>query len=96
MSTKTKKKIDTQTLVKRLLILQNKVNEVKPIHEEIDEICMELGKRHKDGQVLLETKTSLYSLQDNFAEKNTAFRVARIKRFEIKSKFKKLGSKKSA
>lgn len=83
-----KKNICVESLMKRLIKLQKKIEEVKPVYEEIDQITMHIAKAKKSGDVVYSNDRVEYRLQDNFSNKNTAFRVAAVKRFEIVEKKK--------
>ena len=71
----------------RIMYLKQKLESVKPLYEEIDRLTMELVSAKKLPKALVLGKDYVaVELVDNFAEKNTVFRPAGVKRFEIKFK----------
>lgn len=71
-------------LVHRARSIRQQLDEVKPLYNELDEITLAL----MNAQETLRKHGMKFGVEliDNFAEKNTAFRVARINRFELKWK----------
>lgn len=74
-------------IAKRLVELEATLEAVKPLYAERDKLTLELVK--------LEVKTipltfledeRMIEVVDNFAEKNTVFRPAGVRRFEVKIK----------
>lgn len=66
-----------EALVERAKEIQVYLDSVKPLYAELDEITVELaGQRGlaKYGCIVV----------DNFATKNTSYKVAAVKRFELK------------
>ena len=61
--------------------LKARIDAVKPLYQELDDIIDELLKANFRGVV---TKTHLFRIVDNFALKNVCFRPAAIRRFELR------------
>ena len=68
-------------LIKRFLELQKKLDDIKDIYQEIDDITEKLasGKRSSWPQ-----KSSIVLLVDQFASKNVIFRNTSFKRYVLK------------
>ena len=72
--------MSTQDKLRKVLDLMNELDARKALYDELDRLTLELqteGFSHEliDGKVI--------TLRDNFAEKNTVFRVAGVKHYEI-------------
>ncbi len=69
-------------LVARARSIRQQLDEVKPLYNELDQITLAL----MNAQEALRRHGKQFGVElvDNFAEKNTAFRVAAIRRFELK------------
>lgn len=73
--------IKKKDLIKRALELLVLLEQNKVLYKEMDQITLELLEM---GVMQGSYGKQQIALIDNFEDKNTAFRVARIKRFEIK------------
>lgn len=72
----------TATLkLKRLLEIRAQLEANKPLYAELDSIVVELSKKVKREYVI---GGLLIQIVDNFATKNTCFRPAAVKRFDVK------------
>lgn len=67
--------------LERLLTLTEEITKLKALYEEYDLIVLRL---HSLGFTEAECGGKTLTLQDNFKEKNTAYRVAFVKRFDVK------------
>jgi len=80
--------------IKRLLQIRAELKANKPLYAELDAIIVELSKKVKREYVVDGLKIEIV---DNFETKNTCFRPAAVKRFDVKvtpvGKTKKKGSK---
>lgn len=78
--------ISTESILLRLRELSAQISSVKPLYAESDALILELLRRSFKGAALPDGTTAL--LIDNFVDKdgaprNTAFRPAGVKRFEV-------------
>ncbi len=75
--------IDTKTelALKQLLALNEEIEAAKNLYELRDQLVVTLQRA---GFTEATFDGRLFSLKDNFAEKNTAWRMAAVNRFEIK------------
>lgn len=69
-------------LLERIVAVKAKIDAVKPLYEELDDLTMELQEEVEVDQLLQAKGDAFVRIVDNFAEKNTVFRVAGVKRFE--------------
>lgn len=67
--------------LKRLLEIRAELEANKPLYAELDAIVVELSKKVKREYVV---GGFLIEIVDNFATKNTCFRPAAVKRFDVK------------
>lgn len=69
-------------LVNRARSIRQQLDEVKPLYNELDQITLAL----MNAQAIVRKHGDRFGVElvDNFADKNTAFRVAAIRRFELK------------
>lgn len=72
--------MNTQNKLRKVLDLISELDSRKALYDELDRLTLELqaeGFSHEllDGKVI--------TLRDNFADKNTVFRVAGVKHYEI-------------
>jgi len=68
-------------LVARILDIKKELDERKALYEELDQLTLELKKLNFEAMTLNDMRIELV---DNFAEgKNTVFRPAGVKRFEV-------------
>ena len=67
----------------QVLDLLEKLESVKPLYAELDALIVEMHSEGFQSEVI---DGMLIQLVDNFAEKNTVFRPAGVKRFEFKVK----------
>ncbi len=81
MARKTNEKKRIEQLLNRAAELSSQLQQVKSLYKELDEITNQMLEME-----VLQASTDDYTMTmvDNFAEKNTAFRVARLNRFELK------------
>ncbi len=75
----------TRKLIERALKIQQKLEENKPLYKELDEIVLNLASQGFSHDTLENLEIELV---DNFADKNTCFKVAGVKRFDLKVKSK--------
>lgn len=76
----------SKKLVQRAIELQKKIDSLKSLYEELDDITLKLTKaRFKSAKM----KDHTVFLVDNFANQNHAFRTTSIRRFELKFERKK-------
>lgn len=76
-------KFKTRQLIERALKIQQKLEENKPLYQELDEIVLKLAN---DGFTHDTIDNVEVELVDNFATKNTCFKVAGVKRYDLKIK----------
>ncbi len=74
---------DTTKILKRILSIQAELDVRKALYDELDMLTMQL---QDEGFHHAEIGEFLIDLVDNFANGNTCFRPAGVKRFEIKVK----------
>lgn len=67
--------------VKKALVLMDKIDSMKEVYKELDDITVLLRKLRFTG-VRVSPGTDII-LRDNFADSNTAFRSAGVKHFEL-------------
>lgn len=75
----TMKKLTKKQITELLVEAENihaSLDAVKPLYKRLDEIVEQLISHDLSG--------TGYAMVDNFAEKNTVFRMAGVKRFELK------------
>lgn len=72
-----------EELLKRIIEINEELELRKKLYEEYDKVVEEL---RKTGFKNAEFQDLIFELVDNFEEKNTAWRMAAIKRFELKIK----------
>lgn len=75
----------TKLLIERALKIQQELEHNKPLYKEMDEIIIQLAREGFTGADLGNIQVELV---DNFEEKNTCFKVAGVKRFDLKVKSK--------
>ncbi len=81
------KKMDTKAkraneVVNRIAAIKDQLELVKPLYEELDDLTEELLEVAEVNQTLKTDDNRLVTLIDNFADKNTVFRSAAVRRFE--------------
>lgn len=72
-------------LVNRIAEIKDSLEMAKPLYEELDELVLELHDELVEeglGNTLKTEDGRFVELVDNFAEKNTVFRPAVVRRFE--------------
>lgn len=74
---------DFRYLLGKLMEIEQRIEESKKLYEARDEVTLELLKQ---GFVTIEHEGVEFRLTDNFAEKNVAYRVAFVRRYEVKMK----------
>lgn len=83
MTRKKISKAEVKRIVQKILKIQAKLDQVKPLYQELDDLTVRLAdanvKEVKEGDVVIH-------IVDNFATKNTAFKATGVKRFEAKIK----------
>lgn len=72
---------ELDAILKRALIVQEALAKAKALYKEQDELTLKILSF---GQKSWERHGHYFVLVDNFADSNTTFRVARIKRFDLK------------
>lgn len=74
----------TLTKLRRLLEIKSQLEGIKPLYEEIDAINMELSETMAPGTIVVDSNLdTVHKFVDNFATKNTAFKVASVRRFDV-------------
>jgi hypothetical protein len=73
----------TKKLIERALKIQQSLEQNKPLYQELDEIVLKLAN---EGFTSDKFENVEVEIVDNFASKNTCFKVAGVKRFELKVK----------
>ncbi len=76
--------------LKRASEIANKISEIKgkleankPLYDELDQLTVELSKEAEPGTVFNTDDHHFVTLTDNFAEKNSVWRPACVKRYEV-------------
>jgi len=80
-------------LLTRLTEIKAELEARKALYEEYDYICVELAK-HEFHRA--EIGGMVFNFKDNFADKNTAFTAAGVKRFDVEVITKALDDKRKA
>lgn len=75
----------TRKLIERALKIQQQLEENKPLYKEFDQIVMKLASEGFTHDTLDNLEIEVV---DNFADKNTSYKVAAVKRFDLKVKAK--------
>jgi hypothetical protein len=70
--------------LKRALEIKKILDANKPLYDELEAITVELASQQAGTSVPVVVDGYYFSIVDNFAEKNTVFRPAAVKRFEMK------------
>lgn len=70
-------------VVNRIAAIKTQLEAVKPLYDELDELTAELSDVAEVNQTLATNDGRFMTLIDNFAEKNTVFRPAAVRRFDI-------------
>lgn len=73
--------MDIARKLKRAVEIHLDLEKVKPLYKELDEITLDLVKTGKTDFESLGIKCQIV---DNFLDKNTCYRMAFVKRFELK------------
>ena len=73
--------VSSSEVLSRLLAIESELSAVKDLYSERDALTLDLMRMGFKGE-LMPDGTEV-RLVDNYAEKNTAFRVAFIRRFEV-------------
>lgn len=80
-------------LVDRIAKIKDLLDANKPLYEELDDLIMKLVKVVQIGETTQTEDERFVTLVDNFEDKNTCFKVAGVKRFDVllmdKEQFKK-------
>lgn len=63
-----------------------KLEKVKPLYDKIDQLTLSLVGKKLPETIEVNGQKYEVILSDNFAERNTAFRQAAVKRWELKLK----------
>lgn len=75
--------VKKQRLLNGIITLHQRIEAIKPCYEELDKLTLELKDLVGVESYVIEDRTLIgVQVVDNFAEKNTAFRVASIQRFK--------------
>ena len=87
MSTTTTTSVSSAEIFARIITIQIELHAVKPLYAEMDLLIMDLVAR---GETTITTADgTTYSIVDNFADRNTVFRPAGVKRYELKEEKRK-------
>lgn len=78
-----KNTVRAMEIVNRIAEIKNTLESVKPLYDELDELTGELGEVAEVNQTLATNDGRFVTLIDNFADKNTVFRPAAVKRFDV-------------
>jgi hypothetical protein len=70
-------------IVNRIAAIKTQLEAAKPLYDELDELTGELGEVAEVNQTLSTNDSRFITLVDNFADKNTVFRPAAVRRFDI-------------
>lgn len=76
-------KNEVMGLVERIKDLKDQLEQVKPLYAELDDLIIELGEEVEIGETLKTDDDRFVTLIDNFADKNTVFKVAGVRRFDV-------------
>lgn len=74
-------KAQQQKLIKRAIVIKAQLEQIKPLYRELDEIVAVLAAAGFSSGII---DKRLVILVDNFEDKNTCFRVARVNRYELR------------
>lgn len=70
-------------IVNRIAAIKTQLEAVKPLYDELDELTAEMGEVAEVNQTLATNDGRFVTLVDNFADKNTVFRPAAVRRFDV-------------
>lgn len=73
----------TMEIVNRIATIKTQLESIKPLYDELDDLTAELGDVAEVNQVLATNDGRFLTLIDNFADKNTVFRPAAVRRFDV-------------
>lgn len=72
------------TIIDRIAELKSQIDGMKHMYEELEQLTIQLVKMNTQLNTPIPTFDGNYLiLQDNFADKNTVFRPAAVKRFDV-------------
>lgn len=74
-------KTQQRKLIKRAITIKAQLEMVKPLYRELDEIVAALAASGFSSDMV---DKRLVILVDNFEDRNTCFRIARVNRYELK------------
>ena len=77
---------DVSAKLQRVLEIKQTLDSVKPLYEELEQITLSLltDAASIHGYNHLQGFGHVFTIVDNFQEKNTVYRPAAVKRFELK------------
>jgi hypothetical protein len=75
--------VRAQEVVNRIAEIKDKLESHKPLYEELDDLIGELADVAEVNQTLATNDGRFITSIDNFAEKNTVWRPAAVKHFDI-------------
>lgn len=78
-----KNTVRAMEIVNRIAEIKGVIEKVKPLYDELDDLTVELGEVAEVNQTLATNDGRFVTLIDNFAEQNTVFRPAAVKRFDV-------------
>lgn len=78
-----KNTVRAMEIVNRIAEIKTELDSKKPLYDELDELISELSDVAEVNQTLATNDARFITLIDNFAEKNTVWRPAAVKRFDI-------------
>lgn len=79
------KKADVAKMLFRLMYLRQKLEGVKKLYEEVDDLTLKIMSSKKVPKTLeLNGKKIDVAVVDNFAEKNVVWRAAGVRRWDIR------------
>jgi hypothetical protein len=74
---------EVQKIVNRLAEIKDMLEAQKPLYQELDDLILELNEMADVGETLKTNDARFVTLIDNFSEKNTCFKVAGVRRFDV-------------
>jgi hypothetical protein len=75
--------VRTMAIVDRIAAVKDLLEGVKPLYDELDILTLELKDLVNVGETLSTEDKRFVTLIDNYSEKNTVFRVAAVRRYEV-------------
>lgn len=72
-----------ESIINRIEEVKSEIEKMSSLYEELDKLTMQLNGSVAVGEELLTKNGNTIILKDNFQDKNTVFRPAAVKRFEV-------------